>query len=173
MQLPLHGLTKAKNFIDSLRISIQQVSIQKKNRLARPYNRQEERNAWLSAGPTEVWTVKMQASLLCPWHEAGATPEESLLLAELDFSYHWSLPQRVSWKYSYQAISRTASSLLLSFELSQVLSNEMFIFHRKKEKWPHWFEQKNFSITTNQYQDAKDSTNSRYVPWIDSSPPPP
>lgn len=38
IQLPIHRLTEAQNFIRSLKISTEQVSIQKKNRLAVPYN---------------------------------------------------------------------------------------------------------------------------------------
>lgn len=72
-----------------------------------------------------------------------------LLLTGSDFSYHWRLPQRVSCKYGYQIISRTATNSYLSLQLSQAPLNEIFLFHRKKAKWQHWFEWKNWSITTN------------------------
>jgi len=41
MFLPLHRLTEGKDFIHSLKISLQQICIQKKTRLARPHNREE------------------------------------------------------------------------------------------------------------------------------------
>lgn len=75
-------------FLCSLKLSIQEVSIQEKTQLAT--GKKEETLGFQLDIPKSGLENTSKAS--SPWHEAGVAQGESLLLPAPDFSHHCSLP---------------------------------------------------------------------------------